>query len=164
MGLIYMETISAPVQLADAKRARKNEQEKDKRKQRQELERIKEAEAQKAHEAALAAIEGRSASELIKAVKPSQADSSRFVQAPHLALSFLHKQSPCSSGLRPRLSMRMRPPWPPSRPDLTPRSSRLSSPQQQPPIGLRTQEHALQCLSHDCIQRLHERCPCCWVG
>ena len=72
------------MQLAEAKKARKNEQEKDKRKQRQELERIKEAEAQKAHEAALAAIEGRSASELIKAVKPSKADSSRFVPAPTL--------------------------------------------------------------------------------
>ena len=86
------------VQLAEAKRARKNDQEKDKRKQRQELERIKEAEAQKAHEAALAAIEGRSASELIKAVKPSEADSSRFAQALYLALCCLHKQSCCLGG------------------------------------------------------------------
>lgn len=100
-AFFFSETICALVQLAEAKRARKSEQEKDKRKQRQELERIKEAEAQKAHEAALAAIEGRSASELIKAVKPSNADSSRSVQASYLALSFLHKQLFCLGGRGP---------------------------------------------------------------
>ena len=57
------------VQLKEAKRKRRKEEEREKRKQRDELARIREAEAQRTHEAALAAIQDRPPEELISAVK-----------------------------------------------------------------------------------------------
>ena len=62
-------------QLKEAKRRRHKEADKEKRKQREELALIREAEAQKAHEAALAAIEGEPASALIPALQPPAAPS-----------------------------------------------------------------------------------------
>ena len=69
--------MSLRVQLREAKRKRRKEEDKEKRKQREELALIREAEAQKAHEAALAAIDGQPASELIRALKPPEAPSHR---------------------------------------------------------------------------------------
>ncbi|CAL5227659.1 g10665 [Coccomyxa viridis] len=64
-------------ELREAKRKRRKEEDKEKRRQREDLALIKEAEAQKAHEAALAAIDGQPASELIRALKPQDTPSHR---------------------------------------------------------------------------------------
>ena len=70
------------VQLKKARAQHKREEERAKRRQHEELERIREAEAQRKHEAALAAIDGAPAGKLISALRSSDAAPSRCAHLP----------------------------------------------------------------------------------
>lgn len=70
------------VQLKNARAQHKREEGREKRRQHEELERIREAEAQRKHEAALAAIDGAPAEKLISALQPSDAAPSRCAHLP----------------------------------------------------------------------------------
>ncbi len=70
------------LQLKEARARRKREEEREKRRQHEELERIRQAEAQCKHEAALAAIEGAPAETLISALKPADAAATRCAHLP----------------------------------------------------------------------------------
>ena len=66
----FPDSFRQHVQLKEAKRKRRKEEERERRRQREELARIKEAEAQRTHEAALAAIHDKPPEELAGALKP----------------------------------------------------------------------------------------------
>ena len=87
-----MMCLCPDVQLKEARARRKQEEEREKRRQHEELERILEAEAQRKHEAALAAIDGAPAEKLISALKPSDAAPSRCTHLPGTC------PAPCAAG------------------------------------------------------------------
>ena len=65
----FLNPFRQNLQLKEAKRKRRKEEDREKRKQREELARIREAEAQSAHEAALAAIQDQPPEEAAGALR-----------------------------------------------------------------------------------------------